>query len=177
MEAHSNAPVEQVYNTYLYLQSVKHLYLYTFHLCVASYLLTPGCVSHLWGQICLCVFLLLSYSFFAAHLVEKSSRELMIEAGGKEKESDGPNNKLLKEFLLLDFFIFFIVLFTETEIVFYLHGNSEIALQPMVLTNLAKMRYAKHCWLFGHHFQLIFLFYIVFVTIISLAILAFLNRY
>lgn len=53
MEAQSNAPAEQVHNTYLYLQSVDHLYLYTFHLCFASYLCTPGCVPHLCGEICL----------------------------------------------------------------------------------------------------------------------------
>lgn len=41
--------------------------------------------------------------FFAAHLVEKSSRVLTTEAGGKEKERDGPNSKLFKDFLLLDF--------------------------------------------------------------------------
>lgn len=35
----------------------------------------------------------------------------MMEAGGKGKESDSPNSKLLKDFLLLD--SFFIVLFTE----------------------------------------------------------------
>ena len=96
MEAHSNAPTEQVHNTYLYPQSVEHLYLYAFHLCVASYLLTSGCVSHLCGQICLlCIFAIIIF-IFAAHLVEKSSRELMMEAGAKEKESDGPNRKLFK---------------------------------------------------------------------------------
>ncbi len=64
MEAHSNAPAEQVHNTYLYLQSAEHLYLYTFHLCVASYLLTPGCVSHLCGQICLlCIFIIIIFNF------------------------------------------------------------------------------------------------------------------
>lgn len=83
------------------------------------------------GRFAFCVFLLLSYSFFTAHLVEKSSRELMMEDG--RKRSDGSNSKLLKDFLLLDFFLkFFIVLFTETAIVFYLHGVSNIALQPMV---------------------------------------------
>lgn len=56
------------------------------------------------GRFACCVFLLLSYSFFfAAHLVEKSSRVLTTEAGGKEKERDGPNSKLFKDFLLLDF--------------------------------------------------------------------------
>ncbi len=132
------------------------------------------------GRFAFCVFLLLSYSFFAAHLVEKRSRELMMEAGGKEKESDGPNSKLLKDFLLFDFFFFLIVLFTETVKAFYLHSISNIALQPMVLTNLAKMRYAKRRWLFGRHLsevQLIFLLHIIFVTILSLAILAFLNTY
>lgn len=100
MEAHSDAPAEQVHNTYLYLQSVEHLYLYTFHLCVASYLLTPGCVSHLCVQICLlCIFTIIIFIFFAAHLVEKSSRDLMMEAGGKEKERDGPNSKLFKDLI------------------------------------------------------------------------------
>lgn len=64
MGAHSNAPVEQAHNTYLYLQSAEHLYLYTFHLCVASYLLTPGCVSHLCGQICLlCIVTIIIFIF------------------------------------------------------------------------------------------------------------------
>lgn len=85
MAAHSNAPAEQVHNTYLYLQSVEHLYLYTFHLCVAPYLLTPGCVFHLCWEICLlCIFTIIIFIFFAAHLVERSSRESMMEAGGNE---------------------------------------------------------------------------------------------
>lgn len=75
-----------VHNTYLYLQPVEHLYLYTFHLCVASYLLTPGCVSHLCGQICLlCIFTIIIFIFLLLTLWKKSSRELMIEAD-KEKE-------------------------------------------------------------------------------------------
>lgn len=50
----------------------------------------------------------------------------------------------------------------------------------MVSTNLANMRYVKHRWTFGRHFsevQLIFLLHIIFVTIMSLAILAFLNTH
>lgn len=55
--AGGGAPTGQVHNTYLYLQCVEHLYLYAFHLRVASYLLTSGCVSHFCGQICLlCIF-------------------------------------------------------------------------------------------------------------------------
>lgn len=63
MAANSDAPTVLVHNnTYLYLQSVEHLYLYTFHLCVASYLLTPGCVFHLCGQICLlCIFTIIIF--------------------------------------------------------------------------------------------------------------------
>lgn len=77
MEAQSNAPAEQVHNTYLYLQSVDHLYLYTFHLCVASYLFTPGCVPHLCGEICfLCIstIILFIYLFiyFAAHFLDQN---------------------------------------------------------------------------------------------------------
>lgn len=74
MEAHSNAPAGQVHNTYLYLQSVEHLYLYTFHLCVASYLLTPGCVSHLCGQICLlCIFYFSHIHFLLLTLCRNAS--------------------------------------------------------------------------------------------------------
>lgn len=139
MEAHSNARVEQVQNTYLYLQSVEHLYLYTFHLCVASYLLTSGCVSHLCGQICLlCFFILLSYSFSAAHLVEKSPRELM-KAGGKEKERGDPNIKLLKDFLCL-IFLYCVVWFKQTEMEFQWHCNPNI----VVFTNLLMKRYVKY---------------------------------
>lgn len=66
MGAHSNAPAVLVHNTYLYLQSVEHLYLYTFRLCVAPYLLTPGCVSHLCGNICLlCIFAIIIFVFFS----------------------------------------------------------------------------------------------------------------
>lgn len=65
MAAHSNAPAVLVLNTYLYLQSVEHLYLYTFRLCVAPYLLTPGCVSHLCGKIfLLCIFAIIIFVFF-----------------------------------------------------------------------------------------------------------------
>ena len=64
LEAHSDAPAEQVHNTYLYLQSAEHSYLYTFHLRVASYLLTPGCVFHLCGQICLlCILTIIIFIF------------------------------------------------------------------------------------------------------------------
>lgn len=77
MEAQSNAPAEQVHNTYLYLQSVDHLYLYTFHLCFASYLCTPGCVPHLCGEICLlCIstIILFIYLFIycAAHFLDQN---------------------------------------------------------------------------------------------------------
>lgn len=86
MEAHSDAPAGQVHNTYLYQQSVEHLYLYTFHLCVASYLLTPGCVSHLCGQICLlCIFYFSHIHFLLLTLCGNAPRGLMMEAGGKEK--------------------------------------------------------------------------------------------
>lgn len=72
MEAHSNAPAEHVHNTYLYLQSLEHLCLYTFHLCVASYLLTSGCVSHLFGQICLlCIFTIIIFIFLCSPCREK----------------------------------------------------------------------------------------------------------
>lgn len=86
MGAHSYAPAVLVLNTYLYLQSVEHLYLYTFHLCVAPYLLTPGCVSHLCGKIfLLCIFAIIIFFFFSTHLVEGRSREVMMEVGDKEK--------------------------------------------------------------------------------------------
>lgn len=65
MGAHSNAPAVLVHNTYLYLQSAEHLYLYTFRLCIAPYLLTPGCVSHLCGKICLlCILAIIIFISF-----------------------------------------------------------------------------------------------------------------
>lgn len=107
-EARSSAPTGQVHNTYLYLQSVEHLYLYAFHLCVASYLLTPGCVSHLCGQICLlCIFYFSHIHFPPLPLCKKALGELVMEAGVKEKERDDSDGKL-SDFLLLHFLFFFI---------------------------------------------------------------------
>lgn len=103
MEAHSNAPAVLVHNTYLYLQSVEHLYLYTFHLCVAPYLLTPGCVSYLCGKICLlCILAIIIFIFFLAHLVEGRSREI----GDKETHWEGYTIKLFKD-MLWQFCIYF----------------------------------------------------------------------
>lgn len=103
MEAHSNAPAVLVHNTYLYLQSVEHLYLYTFHLCVAPYLLTPGCVSYLCGKICLlCILAIIIFIFFLAHLVEGRSREI----GDKETHWEGYAIKLFKD-MLWQFCIYF----------------------------------------------------------------------
>lgn len=80
------------------------------------------------GRFAFCVFLLLSYSFFfPTHLVEKSSRELLMEAGGKEKESEGPSNKLFKDFLLLDLY---------WPVCRY---SNLLALSPMALTSQTKI--------------------------------------
>lgn len=80
MEAHSNAPAVLVHNTYLYLQSVEHLYLYTFRLCVAPYLLTPGCVSHLCGKICLlCILAIIIFIFFLLTLWRDAPGKLMTK--------------------------------------------------------------------------------------------------
>lgn len=84
MWAHSNAPAVLVHNTYLYLQSAEHLYLYTFRLCLAPYLLTPGCVFHLCGKIWIVVYFgYYHIHFFPAHLVEGCSGEV----GDKENAS------------------------------------------------------------------------------------------
>lgn len=103
MEAHSTAPAEQVHNTYLYLQSVEHLYLYIFHLCVASYLLTPGCVSHLFGQICLlCIFTIIIFIFCCSPCGE-TLQGINDGSRWQGKEKGGSNSKLFKDFILLDF--------------------------------------------------------------------------
>lgn len=92
-----------VHNTYLYLQSVEHLYLYTFHLCVAPYLLTPGCVSYLCRKICLlCILAIIIFIFFPAHLLEGRSREI----GDKETHWEGYTIKLFKD-MLWQFCIYF----------------------------------------------------------------------
>ena len=106
---------------HIYTFSRWNIYAFTLFIYVLLLICSPLAVFLIYlGRFAFCVFLLLSYSFFSAHLVEKSSRELMMEAGGKEKENDCPNSKLLKDFLLLDFFV--CVLFTKMEKVFYLHS-------------------------------------------------------
>lgn len=97
---------------HIYTCSQWNIYAFTLFIYVLLLICSPLAVFLIYlGRFAFCVFLLLSYSFFSAHLVEKSSRELMMEPGGKE--NDGPNSKLLKDFLLLDFFF---VLFTEMDI-------------------------------------------------------------
>ena len=89
---------------HIYTFSRWNIYAFTLFIYVLLLICSPLAVFLIYlGRFAFCVFLLLSYSFFSAHLVEKSSRELMMEAGGKEKENDCPNSKLLKDFLLLDF--------------------------------------------------------------------------
>lgn len=90
---------------HIYTCSLWNIYTFTLFIYVLLLIYSPLAVFLIYvGRFACCVFLLLSYSFFfAAHLVEKSSRDLMTEAGGKEKERDGPNSKLFKDFLLLDF--------------------------------------------------------------------------
>lgn len=103
MGAHSNAPAVLGHNTYLYLQSVEHLYFYTFRLYVAPYLLTPGCVSHLCGKICLlCILAIIIFIFFPSHLVEGRPREV----DDKEKHRDSYASKLFKD-MLWHFCIYF----------------------------------------------------------------------
>lgn len=90
---------------HIYTCSLWNIYTFTLFIYVLLLIYSPLAVFLIYvGRFACCVFLLLSYSFFfAAHLVEKSSRVLTTEAGGKEKERDGPNSKLFKDFLLLDF--------------------------------------------------------------------------
>lgn len=88
---------------HIYTCSLWNIYTFTLFIYVLLLIYSPLAVFLIYvARFAFCVFLLLSYSFFAAHLVEKSSRELMMEAGGTEKESDGPNSKLLKDFCLFN---------------------------------------------------------------------------
>lgn len=104
---------------HIYTCSLWNIYTFTLFIYVLLLIYSPLAVFFIYvGRFACCVFLLLSYSFFAAHLVEKSSRELVMEVGGKEKERDSPNSKLYKDFLEFDFFFnIFFLLFEETYIV------------------------------------------------------------
>lgn len=114
---------------HIYTCSLWNIYTFTLFIYVLLLIYSPhGCVSHLCGQICLlCIFTIIIFIFFPTHLVEKSSRELLMEAGGKEKESEGPSNKLFKDFLLLDLY---------WPVCRY---SNLLALSPMALTSQTKI--------------------------------------
>lgn len=84
---------------HIYTCSPWNIYTFTLFVYVSLLIYLPPAVFLIYVGRFACVFLLLSYSFFAAHLVEKSSRELMMEAGGEEKERENHNGKLYKDFL------------------------------------------------------------------------------
>lgn len=104
---------------HIYTCSHWNIYTFTVFIYVLLLIYSPLAVFLIYlGRFACCVFSLLSYSFFAAHLVEKRSRELMMEAGGKDKK----RMALIANFLKTLFWSSFcIVLFKETGIVYYLH--------------------------------------------------------
>lgn len=85
---------------HIYTCSPWNIYTFTLFVYMSHLIYLPPAVFLIYvGRFACCVFLLLSYSFFAAHLVEKSSRQLMMETGGEEKERENLNGKLYKDFL------------------------------------------------------------------------------
>lgn len=86
MKAHSNENSKQIQNTYLYQQSVEHLYLYIFSpmyvllFFLSSYLWL--CFSFMYGDLFLCILSIIIF-ISAAHLIERSCRESGI-AGGND---------------------------------------------------------------------------------------------
>lgn len=75
----------RIFIIHIYTCSLRNIYTFTLFIYALLLIYSPLAVFFIYvGRFAFCIFLLLSYSFFAAHLVEKSSGELMIEAGVKE---------------------------------------------------------------------------------------------
>lgn len=123
-EARSSAPTGQVHNTYLYLQSLGHLYLCAFHLCCFLSTHPRLCFSFMWADLPVVYILLFSCSFFRCSPCAKKDSGGINERGRWQRKGKG---KILMGNFSKTFYCLIIIFFC------ILKKIKEIALENILL--------------------------------------------